>query len=98
MKVCEPTASLCTALEFVAAANQTMEARVGARPEVAEALARLGRELHSVACKVGLVSRLRGDQRLVFDIAIATLEDRFVDEGVWQTAPRSSHADHDDDG
>jgi hypothetical protein len=90
MRICEPTPSLCTSLEFIVAANEAVHARKSSPPAPGDPLAALARELHSVACKVALVSRLRGDQKAVFDIAISALEEAFVDEGIWKTVKGKS--------
>ena len=96
MRVCIATASLCTSLEFIEAANEALAARRKGPVDLGDPLGALVRELHSVACKVALVARLRGDQRLLFDVAIAALEARFVDEGVWQLVRKSSRAEDGD--
>jgi len=92
MQTCEPSASLCTSLEFIVAANQAVNARRTAPHELGDPFGALARELHSVACKVALVARLRGDQRAVFDLALNALEADFIDEGIWKTAKGKSAA------
>ena len=96
MRVCVATASLCTALEFIGAANEALAARSKGPVELGDPLGALIRELHSVACKVALVSRLRGDQRLVFDVALAALEKKIVDDGIWQVMRKRSPAEDGD--
>jgi hypothetical protein len=93
MRVCVATANLCTALEFIGAANDALTARQQGPIELGDPLGALIRELHSVACKVALVSRLRGDQRLVFDVAIDALEKQLVDTGIWQLVRKPSRAE-----
>lgn len=98
MRACLATANLSTSLEFIGAANEALTARRQGPLELGDPLGALARELHSVACKVALVSRLRGDQRTIFDVALAALEKRIVDEGVWQIARKPSPTEDGDPG
>ena len=92
MRICDLSPSLCTSLEFIVAANEAVTARKAAPPDLGDPFGALARELHSVACKIALVARLRGEQRAVFDVAISALEADFVDQGIWKAAKGASAA------
>jgi hypothetical protein len=92
MRIRDPSPSLDTSLEFILAANQAVIARKSSPPDLGDPFGVLARELHSVACKIALVSRLRGEQRTRFDVAISALEAEFVDQGIWKMARGKSAA------